>query len=194
MKEIEAALGINYVDGVLFSLAALIPILYRHQHPILFPGLKASEMQKTREYGLARSFFPDLPLEEQSYLALHLLGSRVNTVPTEFFANPSKGYIHDLAKELITEFEKIACVVFEEREALERALFLHLSTSLYRYQYGIQIGNLMGKDVVKEYPDLFSITSAVVKKLETSIGGPIPDSEIAYLFISIPFASLRHKT
>lgn len=187
MKEIEAALGINYVDGVLFSLAALIPILYRHQHPILFPGLKASEMQKTREYGLARSFFPDLPLEEQSYLALHLLGSRINTVPTEFFANPSKGYIHDLAKELITEFEKIACVVFEEREALERALFLHLSTSLYRYQYGIQIGNLMGKDVVKEYPDLFSITSAVVKKLETNIGGPIPDSEIAYL--SLHFGS-----
>ena len=139
----------------MFSLAALLPILYRHRHPILFPGLKASEIQKTKEYELVSYFFPDLHLEEQRYLALHLLGSRVNTVPTQFFANPSKKYIHDLVKELITEFEKTACVIFEEREELERALFVHLSTSLYRYQYGVQIGNLLGNDVMKEYPDYF---------------------------------------
>lgn len=187
MKEIEKALGVSYVEGVLFSLAALIPILYRHRHPVLFPGLKASEIQKTKEYELVNRFFSDLILEEQRYLALHLLGSRVNTVPTQFFANPSKKYIHDLVKELITEFEKIACVILEEREELESALFVHLSTSLYRYQYGIQIGNLMGNDVMKEYPDLFSITRTVAKNLEASIGAPIPDSEIAYL--SLHFGS-----
>lgn len=187
MKEIEKTLGVSYVEGVLFSLAALIPILYRHRHPVLFPGLKASEIQKTKEYELINCFFPDLLLEEQRYLALHLLGSRVNTVPTQFFANPSKEYIHDLVKELITEFEKTACVILEEREELESALFVHLSTSLYRYQYGIQIGNLLGNDVMKEYPDLFSITRTVAKNLETSIGAPIPDSEIAYL--SLHFGS-----
>lgn len=187
LKEIEKRLGLSYVDGVLFSLAALIPMLYRHRHPVVFPGLKASEMQKTREYNLVSMFFPDMFVEEQLYLALHLLGSRVNTVPTQFFANPSKVYIHDLAKELITEFEKTACVIFEEREELERALFVHFSTSLYRYQYGIQIGNLLGDDVIKEYPNLFSITRTVAKRLETSIGIPIPDSEIAYL--SLHFGS-----
>lgn len=106
MKEIEKELGVSYVDGVLFSLVALIPILYRHRHPILFPGLKASQVQKTKEYELINHFFADLFLEEQCYLALHLLGSRVNSVPTQFFANPSKQYIHDLVKELVTEFEK----------------------------------------------------------------------------------------
>lgn len=187
MKEIERSLGVNYVEGVLFSLAALLPILYRHRHPVVFPGLKASKIQETKEYELVSHFFPKLLLEEQCYLALHLLGSRVNTVPTEFFANPSKEYIRDLVRELITEFEKTACVVFEECEELERALFIHLSTSLYRYQYGIQIGNLLGNDVIKEYPDLFSITRTVAKNLETSIGAPIPDSEIAYL--SLHFGS-----
>ncbi len=187
MKEIEKALGVNYVEGVLFSLAALIPVLYRHRHPILFPGLKVSEIQKSKEYQLVSDFFPDMLLEEQCYLALHLLGSRVNTVPTQFFANQSKKYIHDLVKEMITEFEKTACVIFEEREELERALFVHLSTSLYRYQYGIQIGNLLGNDVIKEYPDLFSITRTVAQNLEASIGAPIPDSEIAYL--SLHFGS-----
>ncbi len=181
MKEIEKVLGISYVDGVLFSLAALIPILYRHRHSILFPGLKAPEMQKTKEYELVNEFFPDLVLEEKCYLALHLLGSRVNTVPTQFFTNPSKEYIHDLAKELITEFEKTACVIFEEREELERALYVHLSTSLYRYQYGIQIGNPLKNEVIKEYPDLFAITRMAARNLEAVIGIPIPDGEIAYL-------------
>lgn len=187
MKEMERELGVNYVDGVLFSLAALIPILYRHRHPIIFPGLKASEIQKSKEFELVSRFFPDMLLEEQRYFALHLLGSRVNTVPDRLFANPSKEYICDLAKELVTEFEKTACVVFEEREELERALFVHLSTSLYRYQYGIQIGNLLGNDVMKQYPDLFSITRTVAKNLEACIGAPIPDSEIAYL--SLHFGS-----
>ena len=181
MKKIENALGVRYVEGVLFTVSALIPILYRHRHSILFPGLKASEIESTREYELVNCYFPDLALEEQRYLSLHLLGSRVNTVSNQFFANPSKQYIHDLTEEMITEFEKTACVFFEEREKLARALYVHLSTSLYRYQYGIQIGNLLGDDVLKEYPDLFSITRMAAKKLEIRIGAPIPDSEIAYL-------------
>ena len=183
LKEIENELGVNYVDGIMFSLAALIPVLYRHRKPVIFPGLKSEQVQKTVEYKLVKKYFGDLIIEEQCYLALHLLGSRVNIVPTRFFSNPSKQHICDLAKELIKEFEKTACVVFEEFERLERALYMHLSTSLYRYQYGIQIGNLIGEEVVKEYPDLFSITREVVRKLENNIGVPIPEAEVAYLVL-----------
>lgn len=183
LKEIEQKLEVNYVEGILFSLAALVPTLHRHKHTTVFPGVKATKVQQTREYELVNEYFPELIYEEQCYLALHLLGSRVNTVPTDFFSNPSKQYIYDLVKELVTEFEKTACVIFEERQELERGLFVHLGTSLYRYQYGIQIGNTLVDDVMKEYPDLFTITRKVVKRLEDSIGVPIPDSEVAYLVL-----------
>ena len=181
LKKIEEELEVRYVEGTLFAMAAMIPLLYRHRQTVIFPGLKISQMQETREYMLVAKYFSDLVLEEQCYLALHLCGSRVNTVPPHFFANPSRQYIRDLVKEMIAEFEKTACVIFEDREELERGLFVHLGTSLYRYQYGIQIGNMLGNDVVKEYPELFSITRAVIKKLEENIGIPIPDSEVAYL-------------
>ena len=181
LKKLEQELEINYVDGVLFSLAGLIPVLYRKEQAPVFPGLKAEKIQETKEYACVKKYFSDMALEEQCYLSLHLLGSRVNTVPTEFFATPSKAYIHDLAKELIIAFEKTACVTFEDRQGLERALFVHLNTSLYRYQYGIQIGNPLGEDIIKEYPELFSITKTITKKLEDIIGIPIPDGEIAYL-------------
>ena len=181
MKEIEKELGVRYVEGILFAMAAMNPLLYRHRQALVFPGLKISQMKETREYKLVAEYFPELLLEEQCYLALHLCGSRVNTVPPQFFANPSRQYIRDLVKEMIAEFEKTACVIFEDRESLERGLFIHLGTSLYRYQYGIQIGNMLGNDVMKEYPDLFAITRTVIKKLEENIGIPIPDSEAAYL-------------
>lgn len=181
LKKIEEELEVRYVEGTLFAMAAMIPILYRHRKNVIFPGLKISQMQETREYKLVAKYFSDLVLEEQCYLALHLCGSRVNTVPPHFFANPSRQYIRDLVKEMIAEFEKTACVIFEDREELEKGLFVHLGTSLYRYQYGIQIGNMLGNNVIKEYPDLFSITRAVIRKLEENIGIPIPDSEVAYL-------------
>lgn len=89
LKKIEEELEVRYVEGTLFAMAAMIPLLYRHRQKVTFPGLKISQMQETREYRLVTKYFSDLVVEEQCYLALHLCGSRVNTVPPHFFANPS---------------------------------------------------------------------------------------------------------
>ena len=82
---------------------------------------------------------------------------------------------------MVTEFEKIACVYFDNRDELERALFIHIRSSLYRLRYGIQLGNPMHEDIVREYANLFNITKTVAQYLERMIGLPITDSEIAYL-------------
>ena len=198
LKKIEQTLEISYVDGVLYSIAALVPLLYQHRTAIRFTDLKQTEIVKTQEYALVQKYFPDLEPEEQIYLSLHLLGSRVNLVPDEYFESDSKTYVYDLTQSLVSEFEKIACVTFDKREELERALFVHLNTSLYRYRYGIQIGNILGDDVMNEYPDMFAITKIAVKRLEKQIELPIPDSEVAYLtlhfggFLKIPSEENEH--
>ncbi len=198
LKKIEQTLEISYVDGVLYSIAALVPLLYQHRTAIRFTDLKQTEIVKTQEYALVQKYFPDLEPEEQIYLSLHLLGSRVNLVPDEYFESDSKTYVYDLTQSLVSEFEKVACVTFDKREELERALFVHLNTSLYRYRYGIQIGNILGDDVMNEYPDMFAITKIAVKHLEKQIELPIPDSEIAYLtlhfggFLKIPSEENEH--
>jgi transcriptional antiterminator/mannitol/fructose-specific phosphotransferase system IIA component (Ntr-type) len=183
LESIQSELGVDYVEGVLLSIAALVPLMYQHKRLIQFSGLKEAEIMRTKEYALAQRYFSDLRAEEQIYLSLHLLGSRVNLVPEEFFESASKQYVYDLLKALITAFEKVACISFDNREELERALFMHLNTSLYRYQYGIQIGNVLGDDVMHEYPNLFALTRIAAKSLEESGGFPIPDSEIAYLVL-----------
>lgn len=181
LKEIERALGISYVDGALISLAALLPIMHQDEEQIPMEGLKETEIAKTKECTLVRQYFPELAPGEQIYLSLHLLGSRVNIVPDAYFESNSKQYIHDLTRTLISEFEKVACIFFEQKEELERALFIHLNTSMYRYRFGVQIGNVIGNDIIEKYPELFTLTRIAAGRLEETIGFPIPDGEIAYL-------------
>ena len=57
--------------------------------------------------------------------------------------NESSQTNYEIAKALVAEFEKFACVIFDDREELERSLYFHLNTSMYRFRYGIQVGNPM---------------------------------------------------
>lgn len=183
LEKIREALHVDYVEGVLSGLAALLPLMHhpREDSVLAFPGLRREEICASHEYHLAGEYFPELAEDEIIYLTLHLLGSRLTITTEEIFEEKSDKSVFGITKALVTEFEKIACVTFEDRETLERALFIHIKGSLYRYQYGIQIGNPMSDDVVREYPNLFEITKNVSKYLEQMIGLPIPDSEVAYL-------------
>lgn len=187
---IERELGVEYVDGALLAIAALLPVMLRRPEAFDFPGLDRSKMRQTHEFRAVQAHFPQLPEEEMLYLTLHLLGSRVNAVPPGLLENEQE--IADLVRALVSEFEKVACISFDQRRSLEQALAVHLRTSLYRYRFGIQIGNLLCDDIKNEYPELFSITKIAAKRLERIMELPIPDEEIAYLalhfgaFLKVP--------
>lgn len=174
-------LGIEYVEGSLDALALLLPIMYQSTDKLEFAGLKRTELFESMEYQMVCKYFPDLREEEQIYLSLHLLGSRLSVATEEIFEKRSDQSVYVITKALVTEFEKTACITFTDKDELERALFLHLRASMYRYQYGIQFGNPMCEDIMREYPHLFEITKYVSAYLGKMIGLPIPDSEVAYL-------------
>ena len=181
LQVIEKELNTKYVEGVLISLAALLPLMYKNESALYFPELRKEEILQTREFGLVEKYFSDLNETEKIYLCMHLLGSRVAVLTERFFDDHANQSVYEIVKALVAEFERVACVVFEEKEELERGLFMHISTSLYRYQYGIQIGNPMCEDVRREYRYLFDMTKIACKYLEQIIGIPVPDAEVAYL-------------
>lgn len=174
-------LKIEYIEGDLLAIAALMPVMHNNTEKLCFQDLKKSEILVSKEFKLVKKYFSELDESEKIYLCLHLLGSRVSVATDEIFEDRADQSIYGITKALVTEFEKTACVNFEDKEELERALFVHIKTSMYRYQYGIQIGNPMSDDITREYPNLFEITKIVSKYLEQMIGLPIPDSEVAYL-------------
>lgn len=181
LQEIEKELNTRYVDGILESLAMLLPLMEGEGSNVYFPNLKKPELEKTKEFELIRKYFPNLEEKEQIYLCLHLLGARVAVASNDIFEYNSNQTVYEMTKALIAEFERTACVIFEDKEELGRALFIHINSSLYRYQYGIQIINSMSEDIIREYPDLFEITRIVSRYIEQQIGLPIRDAEIAYL-------------
>lgn len=181
LENVEKELGIAYVEGCLISLSVIISTINKNEEGLYFPGLKKNEILVTKEYELVKKYFVDLDEKEIIYLTLHLLGARITTATDDMFENSSNQSVYGIAKALVIEFEKTACVSFEDREDLERSLFVHINSSMYRYQYGIQVGSPMCDDIIREYPHLFEITKIVCQYLEKMIGIPMLKSEVAYL-------------
>lgn len=181
LTKIENKLETKYVEGTLLMLALFIPYLYHCKEHISFHDNDELMIRKTKEYELVCEGFLGLKDKETIYLALHLLGSRLQTTPITFHEEETDAEIIKLSKSFVSEFCRIACVEFKNLEGIETSLFYHLKTSLYRYRYGIQLGNPMLSDIKNQYPELFEITKKASEYLNKEIGFPISDSEIAYL-------------
>ena len=123
--------------------------------------LKLKKLSRETEYYLIEKYFSQLNENEKIYLCIHLLGGRIATVSEDIFENTNNEMVYEITKALVTEFEKTACVIFDNKEDLERELFVHINSSLYRYQYGIQSLDMLNRDIIREYPDLFEITKIV---------------------------------
>lgn len=181
LQVLEQAMSVNYVDGCLAGIAVMLPLMACNNSTLLFPGLKREKIQSTEEYRLVQQHFPELVEDERIYLTLHLLGTRLNNSSAKLFDSGFDEDVYSITIALITEFERISCVQFENQKQLEQDLVLHIKSSMYRYKYGIQVGNPFYDDIVREYPQVFEITRIACKYLEKTLGIPMMDSEIAYL-------------
>lgn len=181
LKQVERELGVEYIAENRRSLAVLLPMMEQGNGKLYFADLKKQELEESREYQLVEKYFADLEEKEKIYLCLHLLGGRVAAASEDIFENSSNETAYEITKALVSEFEKVACVAFDRREELERQLFVHINSSIYRYRYGIQNLDSLDEDIIREYPDLFEITKMVSRYLEKQIGLPITDNEVAYL-------------
>lgn len=179
--DIEAALGTQYVQGVLFTIAVFFSTIENRTDVLNFSEKEKSEITNTIEYGLVHERFCDLEESEQLYLTLHLLGSRMQSSSVNFANDETGKEAKSLSIILVQAFSRIAGIEFVREQELIQAIATHLSTSLYRYRYGIQLGNPMLDNIKTQYGDLFEITSRACKYLEKEIGVPIPEGEVAYI-------------
>lgn len=101
------------------------------------------EIMDTKEYEMVSRRFSDLKESEQLYLTLHLLGSRMQSIPVDFMEEESGQESQWLSRILVKAFSRIAGVGFSKERELTEALAAHLKTSMYRYRYGVQLANPM---------------------------------------------------
>jgi transcriptional antiterminator/mannitol/fructose-specific phosphotransferase system IIA component (Ntr-type) len=177
LKKVEERLQTNYVSGMLFSLSTLINNIMKRNESIVIDEVDTKEIFQSQEFQLVKIYFPELNENEQIYLAMHLLGSRVQ-VPTKIEQTED---VVELARQMVTDFELLACINFDDKEQLVSMIAHHLKMSIYRYKYGIQIGNPLMADIRASYPDLFDLTVKAARGIKKKLGMPIPDAEIAYI-------------
>ncbi|MGN1399057.1 MAG: BglG family transcription antiterminator [Erysipelotrichaceae bacterium] len=179
LKMIEKQLNTQYVSGILPTLAMYIICIASKNEDIIFKNVNLQEIISTNEYDLVEQFFPSLILSEKVYVSLHLLGSRLQSVPVN--VSKDDGQANKLAWLVVEEFQRISYINFENKDELINAITAHLKSSLYRYKYGIQLSNPMLKDIKSEYSDLFEMTRNAVNVLEDQLSVMISDDEVAYL-------------
>lgn len=179
LKQIEGELRAEYVSGILPTLAVFMSSIDKRSDDLNFSDMDVEEIVETKEYYLVSSYFPDLADGEKIYVTLHLLGSRLQTIPVNVMKE--QGETYEISRSLVHEFERLTCIYFEQEEELVNAINAHLKTSLYRYRYGIQLGNPMLNSIKTEYEELYEITKKSCEFLEKKLGCLISDAEVAYI-------------
>ena len=183
LKEIEHELHCEYVSGMLPTLAVFLASI-RMEGPcsedeISFSDIDMRDITETQEYKLVCRYFDWLSKPEKIYAALHLLGSRTQTEP--ILVEKGEKEAKEIASMLVRSFEEISGIRYGDQGEIIKALASHLKTSLYRYRYGIQLGNPMLESIRTEYKELFELTKAAFLRISDEIGFHVADAEIAYL-------------
>lgn len=181
LEQIEAVLKVKYVRNDMLALAAMIPIMERGYDQLYFSDLDIKKVQSAKEYHFVQEYFPELSETEKIYLTLHFLGGRLSSYSSNDSDSEKNETIMEIARNLVVEFERKACVVFSQKDKLIQELYRHIEASIYRYRFGIQIGNTLAEAVKREYPYIFDVTRSAVRYMEQQIRAQISDSEVAYL-------------
>lgn len=181
IEEMERELHVDYVKNDVLALSAMLPIMEKENAPLNFTDLSLDKIRAHREYEVVGRHFPELREEEKIYLTLHLLGGRQTSYKEMEEGSQSDEELYEMAKNLVAEFERCGCVVFDKKDQLIENVRMHLEASVYRYKYGIQIGNPMAEDIKREYPYIFDVMRQSVRYLENKMGVALSDNEVSYL-------------
>lgn len=145
IEKVEKKLKVSYVRNDKIALAAMLSVMERPDTKVYVSEVSVQKVKESKEYELVEECFPELANQEKVYLTLHFLGGRLESYSRSGEDSTPNTFILEISKNLVTEFEKQACVTFRKRENLIQNLYRHIKSSIYRYRFGIQIGNPMGR-------------------------------------------------
>ena len=96
----------------MYTIAVFFSTIDNRSDVVEFSDKEKKEIMDTKEYEMVSMRFPELNESEQLYLALHLLGSRMQSIPVDFMEEHSGQESQRLSKILVNAFSRIAGVGF----------------------------------------------------------------------------------
>ncbi|UHP10024.1 BglG family transcription antiterminator [Listeria marthii] len=180
----EKKIGIRYTDEVIERIGIMIFFFKERMKRDCY--LKEQEEHEVESFDIAQEIYEQLQQTEDfsinhaeiTYLGKLLLGaSRLNDDAA------ATGKLDIIVEKIIAEFERLACVNFEDHRNLKKDLLLHLQPAYYRLKFQIEWINPLRTDIKQSYSDVYEITKKSLEPLEELLGETIPEDEIAYVTI-----------
>ncbi|EAD4267900.1 BglG family transcription antiterminator [Listeria monocytogenes] len=180
----EKKIGIRYTDEVLERIGIMIFFFKERMKRNCY--LNEYEEHEVESFDIAQEIYQQLQQSENfnmnhaeiTYLGKLLLGaSRLNDDAA------AEGKLDLIVEKIIAEFERLACVNFEDHRNLKKDLLLHLQPAYYRLKFQIEWINPLRTDIKQSYSDVYEITKKSLEPLEDLLGETIPEDEIAYVTI-----------
>ncbi|MBC1806312.1 BglG family transcription antiterminator [Listeria sp. FSL L7-0993] len=180
----EKKIGIRYTDEVIERIGIMIFFFKERMKRDCY--LDEHEEHEVESFHIAEEIYQQLQQTENfsinhaeiTYLGKLLLGaSRLNDDAA------ATGKLDIIVEKIIAEFERLACVNFEDHRNLKKDLLLHLQPAYYRLKFQIEWINPLRADIKQSYSDVYEITKKSLEPLEDLLGETIPEDEIAYVTI-----------
>lgn len=192
ISESEKELNIQYTDDVLHSLSLRLLLFGKRLSrgkTIEINPVEKQVLRETKEYEAAQFISGKLenivgvpyPEDETLYITTHLLSAKVNYSKETIQSTNASKDLTEIISLMIDDFQKYACVLFENRDILEQNLLLHIRPAFYRMKYGLEVENKIVETIKSKYPEIFLITKKVMHYLEDFVGKPVHENEIAFI-------------
>ncbi len=162
-------------------------IRYIKGFPYKMDAQEKEALKNTREYSavllIIRKLYDadiDLRLDESYYITILFLGIK------NFDFNSSaaeNSYIQQFSINLVYNFERIACVSFEDKRQFLNRLCQHIRPMYYRLKYGIRVGNTLLDQIQAMYTSVYEYTRRAVQRTGGEMNSLITQEELAYLCI-----------
>ncbi|CAG9621165.1 BglG family transcription antiterminator [Sutcliffiella rhizosphaerae] len=205
VKEIERDLRIQFTDDfqqhLIFRLILFGKRLTQGKN-IVIDEVEKEILRQTNEFHaavklsnrLSRLYQMQFPQDEIYYLTRHLLSARVQFKDVDLVDkedNQTKE-LSILVSKMVTDFQRYACIYIKDRQQLEKNLLLHVKPSFYRIKYGLEVESDIAALLNTKYPDVFLLTKKVINHLESAVGKPANDNEVA--LIAMHFGGWMKRT
>jgi len=188
----EKKFNIRFTDEMLHSLALRFVLFInrlKQGYIVTIDGAEKEVLRETNAFKVAQYISErlkevlniNIPEEEQYHLTTHLLGAKMNYSEDEIDNESLNETLQNVAINMINDFQRYACILFQDRDLLMKNLLVHLKPTYYRIKYGLDIENQLTDAVKSKYKEIFTITKRVVHHFEQVLGQTIQENEIAYI-------------
>lgn len=183
-ETIEGELRTRFTDEVIEVNSCFFTLLLRR----IRDGLALEKVPEafhhvagTKEYMVIKSCLMAEGVNnvhETMYFTAHIQGMKINS---HLEAVAGQEEVRRAVEETIRNFERIACISFENKENMFRLLMNHSIPALYRIRYNFHIGPDISEYVLPAYQEIHDVVKKAVVPLEELIGMSFPENELVYI-------------